>query len=440
MLNPIFRFLSLLTIIIGCVDRSVTAPELGDPSGNQFIVNQRIFGQPDRKSSVWQIAMTSGSQFEIRGRVDDVPILGRLDTSGNEVWTGPEPNEIRDIRVLPGPVGTISSVTIGGGLDYAGGDQEHHRGYAIAYDPGGVTLDGQYFESDTASLWVNEMAVESVTATQVNIIGVGGAYHDDKLYPYMTRFSFGADSMLVMRSAKILFELPGAFFDEIQIDGSGDIYTSGAISGKAVIWMLSASLNVGWGTEIPPNGGARSDIAELLLVGGNLYAAGEWSVGKEGQKWDAGLLASVALDGQVNWFRKVVLSEFSDRYEDCFTDGIAIYAVGSLSSFRRVNTNRMYGFALLSKVSAQTGDVDYHLKFGDSDYASEFNSIEIIGQRAICVGSTNEALFDYGYQGWFAEVDLAGVTMSNFIPPLVRDFSGFSPSSSTAHEPFGPLP
>jgi hypothetical protein len=268
------------------------------------------------------------------------------------------------------------------------------------------------------------VGIASETASEVEIVGVGGAENNGEVYPFVVRFSVGSDNSLEVLSTKILFELPGSYFDEVRIDGSENVYTSGSTevgeSCHPFVWSLTDSLVVNWSVEMLHEGVGCSGVNELSLVANTLYAAGKLYVKRNDQLWSDGLLASLSLDGQVNWMKKLALSKYADTYNDCFADGNALYAVGSISGYEWINTRRLYGFALLTKLDALTGDVQYHRNFGSCIYGSSFYDFMMIGQQAYCVGFTHFGVSTHGYQGWFTHIDLSSVTTSNHIEPLER--------------------
>ncbi|MFH1754683.1 MAG: hypothetical protein ABIA59_03170 [Candidatus Latescibacterota bacterium] len=109
----------------------------------------------------------------------------------------------------------------------------------------------------------------------------------------------------------------------------------------------------------------------------------------------------------------IELSRYSEVFSGIHVTDNEIYAVGEYASYVQTESNRRFGYALISILDTHTGIEKYHLGFGSPDYSSYFGSTFVDGARAFCAGWRDRMYLDGGYRAWLAEVkidSLAGST------------------------------
>jgi len=402
----------VLCLLVACSTYTPIDVEEPPPaSGSTRIAAQTTFGSPERRTTLWEIDQSPSGGYYVRGSYQDDRVIGTLSSTGIDLQTAGEPFVIRDLLALPGAIGGASSVALLAGWHEANGTHPNYYLALAAYQD--LTPSTQFeLASDTLRVWSNGLGLISTTAQQAEVIAVGGVAEDVHYYPFMLRVRVESNLSWTILQQKIFYEAPLRWFNDVVVAANGMMYVAGANSGSpdsAFVWCISPDLDVAWEVGVRPDNVDYAVISGIALGPTALYAVGRAGVVKAGdQRWSSGLVAAAALDGSLAWSKVVSVSDWGDRYNNCAADGNALYACGRAFSAHYYDTNRKYGHALLTRFDGSTGNVDYHLTFGDTSFESGFNSLEVAGSQATCVGWTRYGLLGYGFQGWYVDIDLTG--------------------------------
>ncbi len=272
----------------------------------------------------------------------------------------------------------------------------------------------------------------------------GGARKDGTTYPFCGLFIVSDDSTITFTKQRIFTSLPNRYFTGAAWNAnsgglSAFFVASGAASSECPDWntspggscwgdsivCLDDTLGLAWSCGIAPQNSLRSNIRALEYYEGSVYAVGCTVVKKsDGQEWQNGLVASISESGALKWSKSIFLSEHGDFYRAAAIHDGTLFAAGSMSNFIFIATNRAYGLALLSRFSLPAGEELSHSVFGGSSYESGFNAVALIDASVVCGGWTRCYMDEYGYQGWFVNIDPAALRSGGVALPLDETIGG----------------
>jgi hypothetical protein len=438
-MNPtiVVLVVALLSWWIGCEDTTESPADEPNgeeyvnpnaPNANGLIIHQRLIGDADEQSALWEIIDSGDGGFYFRGLYQDHFGLGKLDQTGQPIWTSRSGYSVDDIIRMSDLSGDLgNSVLTVGGFD-SDFDDDDDIGYVSLFSSTGTLIDELVLSNDTADVWLNAVAVSEPSGDSYRCIAVGGTEIDRVLYPYIVRFTVSSDSTVRKTEEKVLADRPENSLRNIQIDRGqtpdvyymqGDEYSMDTGYGDQFVCRLSDDLHISWGQDVVPQAGFASwsyDGKGFLRSGDDLIMTCVTEVDKEtnptsGGFWDAGVVARLSTGGSVAWVKTIILSQYTERFYSCrLSDGV-LYVAGRHSSFLKTASRDMLGNALLLKVDSETGDVLSAMSFGNEYYHSQFNDVLIRGTQAFAVGYTKYEVENGPYQGWFVVIDVSGSPM-----------------------------
>lgn len=448
-MNPavLMFVIALLSFGPGCKDTTQNPPDEppveeqtnpNTPNANELITLQRMMGDPDKKTSIWEIIDSGDGGFYYRGYYNNRYALGKLDLSGQEAWSFRSKYSVRDLIRIPDLSGGLSnSILSVGGFD-SDFDGHYDLGYVSLVDRSGDLISELEFDNDAAAVWLSALAVSVSSDTLYHLVAVGGAEISGIYFPYVAQFTVANDSTISKTGEKIFTDLPAKNFRNIQFDLEqtppvcylqGDEYATATGYGDQSVYRMSDDLEIFWSQEIVAQEGFESWTANgrgFACTNNLLFLAGTTEIDKEenptgGGYWDAGLIARLSTNGSVDWLKSIVLSQYSERfYSCCLGDGV-LYVAGKSSALLKTETKNVFANALLLKVDPETGDVVSDHSFGSRYYRSQFNHVIVRGSQAFAVGYTNSEVDDGPYRGWFVIIDVSGTSIISEMSQPVMD-------------------
>ena len=425
-------------VCCGCEDTTQN-PADGDsavnpdkPNANDLVIGEAVIGDPGEKSSIWAIIDAGDGGFYFRGYYHGRYAVGKLGSAGQSVWLARSQYSVRDIVRMDELTGPLRDALVSvGGYD-KNLDDMVDVGYLSVYGNGGGPVGEIVCTNDTADVWLNAMDVLGTDAGVYHFLAVGGAAIGETGYPYLVEIDVEGDSTVVKRGEYILMDMAGLYLGDIIVHAGGTgtvVYCVGSKYPPAVdvrhqvVCKLTHTYAHEWSADIEPVAGHESQYntgQASFLASPAIYFAGYTDYPKETDPpegyWDAGCIASISTGGQVSWLETVVLSKHSERYNECCLHGTDLLAAGKYAGYGLKESDRQFGYGLLSVLDPATGDIESNLSFGDERYLSSFNTIIVRDSRVFAAGYTNEATSD-SYQGWFVEIDLSAAALVDGIRP-----------------------
>ena len=398
------------------------------PNANQLITQQRLLGDSDKATSIWEIIDSNDGGFLFRGYYNNRYAIGKLDVTGQESWVTRSTYRVSDVIQLPALFGDL-----GNGMLTTGGydsdfDERDDVGYVSLFNSAGELVHDLTFERDSASAWLRAIGISSASDTLAQLVGVGGVLVGGVDYPYLATFTVASDGTMAKTEDKVFMDRPNMYFNELAIDQNGisstcyvrgGEYFEGTGYGNQLVFRMTEEIGIAWsqvaaGQEGMPswsyNGKGFACSSNLLV------SAYDTDMDKEvdptsGGYWDAGVVARLSTDSSVDWVRTIALSEYTEEFFSCYVSGGSLYAAGVGSAFQKTTSKEELANALLVRFDLATGDQTATLTFGDEHYASQFNDVIVRGTQAYGVGYTQWELAGGPYRGWFAVIDVSGSQM-----------------------------
>jgi len=146
----------------------------------------------------------------------------------------------------------------------------------------------------------------------------------------------------------------------------------------------------------------------LVSTAGSIYIVGTKEVNpmKPFGFYDAGFAYSLSVNGSLRWQKTINFTQFSERFEDSYSDGDYLY-VGGTYSYIEKEDGRAYGNALLCKMNLSNGETIVNRDFGNAAYASSFNTILGSGNSKIVGAGFNKKSYatdTASQKGWYTEL------------------------------------
>jgi hypothetical protein len=435
----------VLILIAGCEKPTEPDTEIGDevgmtnpnpPTANHLIVSESVFGDPAKKSSIWDMDGNQTDGFFFEGLDDFVYCAGSMTGTGTPVWRNAIAFGPRDVMNIQTDRFTGSLIV--GGYD-SDEDGTKDQGIVSLINPNGTSQYELVVAYPSMAIWFNA----AVAVSDSIYLCVGGSQILDTFYPLLHVVHLAPDTTLSAGSMAIVAELPNNYFNDVELgiisveDETGRIAVDCYISGfKETNEMENITLHAFrcpidslenrenfWSRDIIAYPGLNTSTStgdNLTLVNSTLYIAGKTQANKHpepisGGYWSGGLIASVSTAGNINWIHPVLLSQYSDYYYTLYATSNALYAVGKYSSFWNGTTDRLFGYGLLSRFDLATGDAVHHLSFGNEKYSSGFNTLNVEGLTAAAGGWTHGDTNGGVYQSWFVQIDLSSAVPTSIV-------------------------
>jgi hypothetical protein len=439
----------LMCLLLSCDPEDLGIVQPYSAGANGAITSQVIFGGERSSTSIWHWAVHADGSIFFFGCVNDL--------WSNILWQRGQPFYVKALATFESLEwdGGYALVAVSNSSDTELNELAH--GIIAVYDRNGTMAIHKLVAHPEYDIRIEGMRL--LAAAQGRKIPfedpphpgrdgrpmffvTGGARKDGTTYPYCGLFEIMSDSTILFVKQRIFTELPDQYFmrAEWNATASSPAYfaSSSAASSECPDWQSSAggacwsdsviclddTLAIKWSCGVPPQNTLRSHIRALEYYDGSIYAVGKSKVTKsDGQEWTAGFVASIAESGSLKWSNSIILSDHGDYYQGAAIHQGTLYAAGILSEVWSAATNRIYGLALVSRFSLPAGEVVSHSTFGNSSYASGFNAVEIIGASMLCGGYTRCYMDEYGFQGWFVNIDtslLMNHVASSPVPAAMR--------------------
>ena len=122
--------------------------------------------------------------------------------------------------------------------------------------------------------------------------------------------------------------------------------------------------------------------------------------------WNAGFIAKIDNSGQIIWKKQISLSKYDDSFNDAYLDDKYLYCAGRYATFVKTKSRNYFGYAWLSKIDKNTGNVISNSFFGENSYCSTFNSILGAEGKLYLAGFTKYFnLYKDEAQAWFIKAN-----------------------------------
>lgn len=422
------------------------------PTANALVSGHHVGGDPAGQSSIYGMFESDNRTWLAHGLDNEIHNVIRLAADGSPLWTSRVLSySIRGMTPISAPWLPLGAVTVGTfDID---DDGAHDASRVTVWGPDGALLDEVVLTGGGLRRFAGGVVVAENAADRVDLLIVGSADQDGGSFSAWTAcVSFRSDSTLVRDSERTYPALNLCHLRPVVHDSThsvfyvgGNAYENESTLANALVVQLSDSLDVDWRTNLISTTGLPTGIGGPQAIGWtgtNIIAVGfadaEKATRPSDGYWEAGLVASLSSNGSLEWMRSLSLSEKGDRFVACTVDGSFVYAAGYAAQFVYTKSQRSFGYGLVTKLHAMTGEIVAHYTFGDPSYRSGFNSIVVHGDQAWCAGFTEEDTFNQ-FRSWFVELDfLRPITLSavagrptSEVPNTTRP-SEFSPSPWSA--------
>lgn len=429
------RALRVLTVLVlallGCEDPTEPPPVMpptntDQPNANALVTAHRIVGDPTKGTSFYDLMDMEDGTFLVSGILDGRRFLSRLQNDGTPMWDPLFTDyAISETHVLTLPGGG-RAVAVVGQLD-ANSDGTNDRSVVAVYDVAGDLLHRLDLGAMGADIVLADVEVLAETAERCQLLVAGYTSADLASLPFRPlagRIDVLGDGSFELGTLQTYPDLTWFSFRDAESDAvtspatfvSGNVHAADGAAIRAFVGRLSASLELEWVKGFVVVDDHRSFVrtGSLQVEGGVLYVVGESDVDKadppaNGGHWMAGLAAAYAPSGQLRWSQIVGLTGHGEALVECRVDGPHLYAAGKCASYQLNDSGENFGYALLAKFDRANGTVLATMSFGDPHYSSGFNSLVVQGNRAVCVGWTNNWYANDGcFQGWFTDIAVGG--------------------------------
>ena len=462
-----------LVVLVSC--ETATEPEkdvdLRNPNlplSNSLIEVEQIY---DGTQLIWDL-IDGPAGFYYEGYQEDGCVVGSTDFLGYEQWRQTLPFNVREILKLPQSVGAASEGVLVVSCFDSDGDDWSNYGYLTVLSKDGSILDQKAYGSVDEALVLTAV---THTAEPWTFIAVGGTRINGVRCPMIVLFTVSPDGEITKLETKVFEEVLHVLFGDVirrytdfgqeppRVSSqwisryfiSGYRYSPDPGNITAHRLDLTAApdsfaLNLSWSADVVAFKGMKTTPCSGQTITTNqnvVYVVGSTDIDKGegnptgGVYWDAGLVASFTEDGHQNWIKVVELTGYSDRYYGCYITSSGLYAVGVSSAFWYSESRRVFGYGLVSRLEAGTGNELAHMTFGDPNYASGFGTFLQTPSGNYCGGWTKEAVSGGNQNGWLIgfDIDFSGSEPDwSRLPATVSTDARPLQGSSLQRLPFGP--
>jgi hypothetical protein len=389
------------------------------PNANARINSQNVFGDPGVGTSLYSVRAGDDGSFGYRGTINSELGVGILNAGGAVRWFRPVVYAVRDVRILPGTSFVPHGLVVAGAHD-TDHDGQSEVGYLAVYKSNGDLLSQVLVASDTSDIWVD--GIES--ADESTFVACGGERRSNVEHPWVALLRFHPPGVFVFEKTVFLRTLIGPFTNLAVLSSApGDLRFAATLDG-GLAWSihgLRASLPgfdpvvVEWSHDIVSTTGPVVDLNDLVAAGGNVYVALEVDDNRKpaptvGGLWNSGLVESYAAAGAQRWHTVVSLTQgASEGFQSVSVASDVVYAVGYGARYQLSNdTHEVFGYGLISKLSAGTGQEIANFTIGNDHYESGFNSAIWTTSGLFTAGFTEEEVNGGPYRGWLCNTNVSG--------------------------------
>jgi uncharacterized membrane protein YgcG len=436
------------------VDNTTEKVNDNKPTGNSLILNQRLIGDTTKSNTIYRILEAGDGGFYFLGLQESNNVVGKLSASGIYLWTQKIGFEINSLaltkiattsgsdRLAICGKNIVSFFTLNGAFDkdiYIN-QPSNVMINDIQSSGNGVYIIGSAEKNSVLYPIYGLVPYNSVSSTSIvintmdNLTGFefrsfshqakssiptsntgGGETGDNSGIPSAggTSGGNGSDSGGgIIRGNGGDVRQP--YFSFICL---GRQTTSDKVSIKATLFSIVADKNqtIVWQRDLTTGSGfksaTRAGNGTVTQKDGLLYAVGYTEQIKSNTPpngyWYSGLIACVkATDGSLIWQKAHSITNYNDGFARIYlTTNNEIFVSGEASNYYLNKTNKSFGYGLLARINASTGDMISYKTFGDETKYSGFNHLYIKDNQLFTVGFTNQNYDNSGFQAWFVELN-----------------------------------
>lgn len=456
-MRKIFLVLLVIVAFVACQKEEAVKPSSNNtpvnnttekvnynkPTGNSLILNQRLIGDTTKSNTIHRILEAGDGGFYFVGVQESNNVVGKLSASGTYLWTQKIGFEINSLALTK--IATAS-----------GSDRLAICGKNIVSF---FTLNGA-FDKDIYINQPSNVTINDIRSSGSGVYIIGSTEKNSVLYPIYGSVPYNSVSStsIVINTMDNLagFELvcfsrvnvgsdqpPPTAGDENYIGTgtpssggtTGNNITGGSFNRDESYFVLSRQVSsqnkiqkitilsinisknrINWQRDLATGSGFKSSAkvgnSVLAEKDGLLYAVGFTEYSKannptSGDYWTAGLIACVkATDGSLIWQKAHSITNYNDGFARIYlTTNNEIFVSGEASNYYLNKTNKSFGYGLLARINASTGDMISYKTFGDETKYSGFNHLYIKDNQLFTVGFANQNYNNSGFQAWFVELN-----------------------------------
>jgi hypothetical protein len=405
------------------------------PESNALILTEKMLGSSTNESTIWQIIDSKDGNFFFLGKLN-------VSDASYSVIVGDEQIGNGDYEIIIGkltPEGQTSSLHHPGFearfiLRFDEGPANYHNGLVgigIAFNPVKPRLiiyDNQFdnymnFTSGEENAWFNSIVYKSSAQNTYKFVAAGGITIDDIYYPYLAEILVNTEQQSIETGVvEIYSDYAGNYFTDIEMNDSKTQFycTMIQLLDGAPYYLQLAKINslytIDWVTEIYyQNEICSQNLNSLTVMNDKAFVVGSTEddakgLTSQGNKWLSGLAVCINASGEIDWKKKVSLTQYSEKFHSVTNNQQYIFAVGVHSSHIHKKDEtwddywiRENGF--ISKINCQTGEPLANYSLGNEVYSSGINSLVHVNNQPYAAGWTNQTEKDKGFQGWLLKLE-----------------------------------
>ncbi len=461
--------LLFISVIFSCKkDDDITEPDNNDtttinevePTGNDLINFQTVFGNENTQNSIYQMKSDDNGDFYYSGIKDGNNVIGKLNTSGSIIWEKSINFQINEFYIGDFWGGTINEYIIFVGSTF----DTNRKGIVAIYDINGNLKSDEIWNNYT-EVFFNDINIslkgyDAERKTLPVFLLIGGA-GNTSIYPYATHFYISTNGAIVKgfplffpaTPNKLFTNYPEMRFDKFCFDddfaqdwGShgnpqnsmkdenflsfvstyskdNDNYSEISIaklSDNIFIDENKIELEINWKTKIENNDlyslgnicienpyGVFSGNGEPYIY--IVYAKKSVIINNSGDYWSNCIAAKIKETGEILWKKEYNISNYSDFYKECIFYNDYLYAIGYGVSY--CNSSNSFSYGLISKISSSTGNLIENKLIGNNAYQSGLNTLLLHNDKLYLGGLTKfyECNDSPTFQAWFVEYNQNGM-------------------------------
>ncbi len=410
-IKPLLLFLIIISFLSSCIDFETYEPydyeyddthNEADPNANDLIINEYTYGHPDKETSFFEMVQSSDGGFFFIGLFDYEYSAGKLSADGNLLW-------LNNIDYIPKDVLNYKGSALVCGSFDKDQDGSTDAGYLELFDGenGGLLKHSTWVGFD--NIRFNGLSDKYI---------VGRCREENSIHPFIAEYYLDENDSIIHGEVRSYPQLNSQYFHKID----KNFICGGRLTGQfddiypyeIMVYKFNENkLDIEWSESIIAEDGFETVDSDILVLDKNVFVTGSSEVYEELPPYDLdywldGLLASVTMDGHINYVRTYNASRHSDKYYHLYSDGQFIYACGMQSYYWLLLNNNCFSYGLISKIDPLTGDLFNHYSFGKSTIGSGISAFFPLQNGYVFAGWTNQPFFTFeyetAYQGWLAEI------------------------------------
>lgn len=427
------------------VDNTTEKVNYNKPTGNSLILNQRLIGDTTKSNTIHRILEAGDGGFYFVGVQESNNVVGKLSASGTYLWTQKIGFEINSLaltkiattsgseRLVICGKNIVSFFTLNGAFDkdiYINQPSNVTINDIQSYG-NGVYIIGSTEKNSILYPIYGSVPYNSASSTSIVINTMDNlAGFEFRNFPYRVNASTTSSNTGGTPNAGGTSGGNGSTSGggTVGSGGNGDEsyfsficfgrqLSSDKVSIKATLFSIVADKNktIAWQRDLMIGSGFKSGIrignGTVAEKDGLLYAVGFTEQSKTNNPtngyWYSGLIACVkASDGSLIWQKAHSITNYNDGFARIYlTTNNEIFVSGEASNYYLNKTNKSFGYGLLARINASTGDMISHKTFGDETKYSGFNHLYIKDNQLFTVGFANQNYNNSGFQAWFIELN-----------------------------------